>query len=251
VTTVHAISPKASRVLWSIVSLFVFIAVAVVIRRMVALAAGPGANDKLGLDTHFAQHTALTLAHIIPALVFIILAPLQFIGRVRTRAPRFHRWLGRLLVGLGLVIGIPALPMTFMMNVGGVSETAAIVLFDTRFLFFLAKGYVAVRRRDYLRHREWMIRMFSIALGVAAVRPVMGIFFATRELSHLTPHDFFGTAFWIGFTLSLIAGESWINYTRQLRTRPPSPLSRPAHSKETSSSAPVASAFCDKPVSRQ
>jgi len=28
------------------------------------------------------------------------------------------------------------------------------------------------------------------------------------------PHEFFGTAFWIGFTLHLIAAEAWINYTR-------------------------------------
>jgi len=30
----------------------------------------------------------------------------------------------------------------------------------------------------------------------------------------VTPHDFFGTAFWLGFTMHLIAAESWIDYTR-------------------------------------
>jgi hypothetical protein len=28
------------------------------------------------------------------------------------------------------------------------------------------------------------------------------------------PKEFFGTAFWIGFTLQMIAAEIWINYTR-------------------------------------
>lgn len=42
----------------------------------------------------------------------------------------------------------------------------------------------------------------------------MGVFFATRGITHLTPHDFFGIAFWLGFTLQLIAAEIWINYTR-------------------------------------
>jgi hypothetical protein len=28
------------------------------------------------------------------------------------------------------------------------------------------------------------------------------------------PRDFFGTAFWIGFTLQMITAEIWINYTR-------------------------------------
>jgi hypothetical protein len=59
-----------------------------------------------------------------------------------------------------------------------------------------------------------MIRVFAIGSAVAAIRPIVGIFFATRKLTHLTPHDFFGIAFWLGFTIQLMAAEIWINYTR-------------------------------------
>jgi hypothetical protein len=31
------------------------------------------------------------------------------------------------------------------------------------------------------------------------------------------PHEFFGTAFWIGFTVQMMAAEIWINYTRSGR----------------------------------
>jgi hypothetical protein len=31
----------------------------------------------------------------------------------------------------------------------------------------------------------------------------------------LTPHEFFGTAFWLGFTIQSIAAEIWIDYTRR------------------------------------
>src|ERR1035441_11074087 len=40
--------------------------------------------------------------------------------------------------------------------------------------------------------------------GIATTRPVMGIFFATSRLTHLMPHEFFGIAFWIGFTTTLV-----------------------------------------------
>jgi hypothetical protein len=33
--------------------------------------------------------------------------------------------------------------------------------------------------------------------------------------SGLPPQVFFGTAFWIGFTLQLLAAEIWINYSRK------------------------------------
>ena len=40
-------------------------------------------------------------------------------------------------------------------------------------------------------------------------------FIATSRLTHLTPYDLFGT----GFTLHLLAAESWINYTRLVACR--------------------------------
>jgi hypothetical protein len=37
------------------------------------------------------------------------------------------------------------------------------------------------------------------------------MFFAFRRL---TPHEFFGIAFWLGFTITFLAAEAWIDYTR-------------------------------------
>jgi hypothetical protein len=59
-----------------------------------------------------------------------------------------------------------------------------------------------------------MIRAFGVSLGIATTRPIVGIFFAARRLSL---DEFFGTAFWLGFTLTLLGAETWIQYTR---TRP-------------------------------
>jgi len=51
---------------------------------------------------------------------------------------------------------------------------------------------------------------------VATIRPIVAIFFATSRFSGLTPYEFFGTAFWIGFVLHLVAAEVWIQRTRPL-----------------------------------
>jgi hypothetical protein len=47
----------------------------------------------------------------------------------------------------------------------------------------------------------------------------MGAFFATASLTGMTPHDFFGIAFWIGLALTSVAGEVWIRYTRHFGRR--------------------------------
>jgi uncharacterized membrane protein len=175
----------------------------------------PKANKRFYVpEDGFGEHTALTLVHILPAFLFITLAPLQFIKSLRYKHLRLHKIFGRIVFASGLIIGISALIMSFTMSIGGVSETAATTLFAILFLFSLIKAFIHVHHHRIALHREWMIRAFAIGFAVATVRPIVGIFFATSALTGLTVHDFFGTAFWLGFTLHLIAAEAWINYTR-------------------------------------
>ena len=227
------INPKIRRrrLLWGMVFLLVFIGVAVVARRTAHLvpivingynppapSSDPRFAQLIALDDIFARYPVLTLIHILPALVFLILAPLQFSQAFRERHLRWHRLNGRILLVCGLVIGVSALVMSFgMPAIGGVNQAAATTFFALFYLIALGKAYRHIRRREIAQHREWMIRAFSIALAVATIRPIVAIFFATSRFSGLTPDEFFGTAFWIGFVLHLIAAEVWVNRTRPLR----------------------------------
>jgi len=174
----------------------------------------PAAGPTAGLDAGFARHETLTIIHIIPGLLFMLLAPLQFVKRIRVRRPALHRWIGRTVVGLGMVIGGSALVMSPQMAIGGPTETAATTLFGCVFLFAMIRGFIYIRRGNRRLHREWMIRAFAIGMAVATIRPIVGVFFATSRLTHLTPHDFFGVAFWLGFTIQFLIAEMWIRYTR-------------------------------------
>jgi uncharacterized membrane protein YsdA (DUF1294 family) len=122
--------------------------------------------------------------------------------------------MGRVVLASGMIVGSTALVMSPQMAIGGANETAATMFFAIVFLFALIKAFLAICRGKVAVHREWMIRAFAIGLAVATIRPIVGVFFATRSITHLTPHEFFGTAFWLGFTMQLIAAEIWINYTR-------------------------------------
>jgi hypothetical protein len=94
-----------------------------------------------------------------------------------------------------MVIGGSALVMSPQMATGGLTETAVTTLFGSFFLFAMIRGFIYIRRRNSRLHREWMIRAFATGMAVAAVRHIVGLFFATSRLTHLTPHDFFGIAF--------------------------------------------------------
>ena len=211
------VSKKATRLVWTGVILLVIIGVAAVTRRTLVLLwpgtfSGGKSNPAVALDAGFARHVTLTLIHILPGALFLVLAPLQFVPGIRAKHLRLHRWMGRVLLISGLIIGTSALVMSYTMNIGGPNETAATTLYGILFLICLMQAYRYIRRKEVARHREWMIRAYGIGLGVATTRPIVGMFFAFRRLA---PHEFFGIAFWLGFTITAIAAEGWVEYTRQ------------------------------------
>ena len=188
----------------------IVIAVAVVLRRLVAFAhPTQSAPPQLAqLDAVFRSHAVLTLAHILPALAFVLIAPLIYL-------PRFSHveWPERLLFPLGAIVGITAYSMSAY-AVGGWVEISAVLFFNTLFLYslFRARGYR--RRGDDLLKRRWLTRAIAILLGIATTRPVMGVFFATSALTHLTPQQFFGFAFWIGFSINTLVVEIWLRSSK-------------------------------------
>ena len=184
----------------------IVIAVAVVIRRLFALAAPShgGPPQMAGLDDSFASHAAMTLAHIIPALFFVLLAPFVVFSRFARL-----QWPERILFPLGAIVGLTAYAMSAF-AVGGWIERSAVFFFDTLFLYSLARAFWHRQRGEPLLKRRWLLRSIAILLGIATTRPVMGVFFATSAVTHLVPSQFFGVAFWIGFSINTIVFEFWL-----------------------------------------
>jgi hypothetical protein len=179
----------------------IVISVAVVLRRTAALAHPPqSAPPQLAeLDAAFASHAALTLAHILPALAFVLLTPFVYVRQFGGAA-----WPKRFLYPLGSVVGVTAYAMS-KYSIGGWTERSAVLLFNSLFLFSLFQAW-RLRREPVLTLR-WMTRAIAVLLGIATTRPVMGIFFATSRFTHLSPTQFFGIAFWIGFSINTLIVE--------------------------------------------
>src|SRR5882757_4389359 len=186
---------KANRALvrfvWFAVIFLALIGIAVATRRSVVLLK-PGSlssrnNPAADLDKAFTDRRTLTLTHILPAMLFMVLGPLQFVRGLRSKYPRIHRWCGRIFLTVSAVVGVTGLTLAVGKTIGGVDEKAAIVLFGSFFLIALAKGLWHALRREFVQHREWMIRGYAIGLAVATVRPIMGTFFAAALLHGHAP----------------------------------------------------------------
>jgi hypothetical protein len=165
-------------------------------------------------DSSFAAHPAATLLHVVPGGLFLALAPLQFSSRLRTRHARVHRWSGRLLLVAGTVSALNGLYFGLSMPFSGPPEAVAIALFGALFLLALARGYLAIRRRDQASHREWMIRAFAVALGISTVRAIGGLLDVVLSAAGVAPTTVFLVSIWLGWTVTLAAAEAWIRRTR-------------------------------------
>jgi hypothetical protein len=163
------------------------------------------------LDATFSSHSVLTAAHIIPAAVFVLLAAGTLLRRAKSD------WLDRLFFLFGAITGGTAYMMT-RYAIGGWVERSAVLVFNTWFLFSLASAYWFHLRGEPARKREWTTRAVGILLGIATTRPVMGVFFATSALTHLAPQQFFGIAFWIGFSINAILIEFWLHSKRRAQS---------------------------------
>jgi len=188
----------------------IVIAVAVALRRFVALVhpSQTGPPAMAALDSAFASHATLTFAHITSATAFVLVAPL-----VIFRAAKSGLW-ERLLFPLGAVVGVTAYAMSIP-AFGGWVERSAVLFFNSVFLFSMARAYWYARAGESFQKMRWLTRAIGILLGIATTRPVMGIFFATSRLTHLEPRQFFGVAFWIGFSINTIIVEAWLRSGRQ------------------------------------
>jgi len=137
--------------------------------------------------------------------MFVVLAPFVYLRRFAGAA-----WPERLLFFFGMVVGVSAYAMS-RYSVGGWVERSAVLLFNSLFLFSLFQAW-RFRREPVLKLR-WITRAIAILLGIATTRPVMGIFFATSRITHLSPEQFFGVAFWIGFSINTVIVELWLRST--------------------------------------
>lgn len=217
------IKPSRRAPTWLRIAFWISIAIstAVVVRRLVALAT-PGGNappQMVKLDHTFAAHAPLTLIHIIPALLFVLVAPF-----IAFRSQRANVSFERAFYILGAVVGLTAYAMSTF-AVGGWIERSAVLVYNSFYLLSLTRAYVYRLRHNPSLERRWQLRALAILLGIATTRPVMGVFFATARLTHLVPEQFFGIAFWIGFSINVVAFELWI---RSADRRPLDDV--PAHS---------------------
>lgn len=166
-----------------------------------------------GFEDRYYAHPYMTLVHVSSGFFFMVLGPLQFMPSIRRRWLNFHRWCGRIFLIASLVGVLTALLFVTDLPVfGNFASRVGVVFASGLFLVALVKGYLHVRRREIAQHREWMIRLFAIGLGISTFRVLIPLLMMPPLRATFT--EAWDTVVWLGFALNIVVAETWINLTR-------------------------------------
>jgi uncharacterized membrane protein len=175
-----------------------------------------GGASTMPSDARYDASPLPVVVHIVCASVFAIVGALQFSPQMRRRHPAWHRRAGRVLVVAGLGVALSALWLNqFFPRAGATRE----VLYPLRMAFGAAMvitivlGFRAARRRDFSRHRAWMIRSYAIGLVAGTQVFTLGIGGAVFGTGDLTTALMMGAA----WAINLAVGERAIRRKRPRR----------------------------------
>jgi len=164
----------------------------------------------------FEAHRVGLGLHVFGAVFALALGPFQFLARLRARHLNLHRWMGRLYLGLGVLVGgLAGLYMAQFAH-GGLAGKLG---FGTLAVLWLATGERAfhyAHHGDVTAHRRWMIRSFAMTFGAVTLRLYLPI-------APMLGYDFmdgYRLTAWLAWIPNLIVVELWMRRQDARRLQP-------------------------------
>lgn len=211
----------ATRGSWRVPIALLALATVPVIAGSLRLVELSGGAATMPSNARFEATPLPVVIHIVSAIVFALVGAFQFSRRLRRRHRGWHRRAGRVVMVAGLGVALSALWLNqFFPREGATREVLypIRVLFGVALVLTIALGFSAARRRNFARHRAWMIRSYAIGLVAGTQVFTLGFgepIFGTGDLA---------TAFLLvaAFGINLAVAEWAIRKRPRRRTSVPS-----------------------------
>ncbi len=148
-----------------------------------SLSALAAQGDSGALAANYVDRPAVIQAafylHIIFGGLALLLSPLQFSARLRGRAPRGHRAIGRVALASIVVGGLAGVVLSTT-NLAGPIGTAGFGLLGVLWVIFAGTAFRAIRGGDVPAHRRWMVRAFALTYAAVTLRLWLGVLIAAQ-----------------------------------------------------------------------
>jgi hypothetical protein len=139
------------------------------------------------------------------AATALLVGPWQFLGQVRARWPKVHRWIGRTYVFACLIGGFAGLLIASGSTAGPIAR-AGFGLLAVVWLGVNIQAYSLALARRFPEHREWMIRSFALTFAAVTLRIEMPL----AAVLHLDPLASYRAISWLAWVPNLALAELYL-----------------------------------------
>jgi uncharacterized membrane protein len=158
------------------------------------------------IKARFLSEPLMGWSHTMGGAVAAIIGPFQFLRFLRNRCRAVHVWLGRIYLLSVLAGGLAGL--YFAISFSGDGAGKGFTFLAIAWLFTGSMAYRAIRRRDILTHRRWMIRNYALTFAAATLRVEL----AALLMSGVSFTVAYPTVAWSSWVPNLLIVETWLRW---------------------------------------
>lgn len=154
--------------------------------------------------------------HVFASAVALLLGPFQFSARLRRNHLQIHRWMGRIYLSVGVLLGGLSGLYISQFAFGGPVARLGFSALAVAWLYTGLRAYLAIRRRDIALHQTWMLRNFSLTFAAVMLRLyIPGAMLAGLDFA--TAYTFIAWLCWV----PNLAVTEWLGPALHQRTQQP------------------------------
>jgi len=155
----------------------------------------------------FLAHAPVLYAHVFASTVALLIGPFQFSRRLRDGNRSLHRWMGRVYLSVGVLVGGLAGLYLAWFAFGGPVARVGFGLMAMAWLYTGVRAYLAIRRGDIQRHREWMFFNFSLTFAAVTLRLYMPL----SQLAGVPVEVAYPVVAWLCWVPNLLVAKLLLN----------------------------------------
>ena len=149
--------------------------------------------------------------HVFSAIISLLAGFTQFSPQLLRDNPKVHRLIGKIYVANILLINFPVGLIMGVYANGGLPGKTAFLLLDTLWFFFTLKAYTSVRNRQFVDHKNYMIRSYAMTFSAFTLRSWKLILSNTINID-LT--ELYVIDAWLAFLPNLVIAEIIIRWNK-------------------------------------
>ncbi|MBI3719954.1 MAG: DUF2306 domain-containing protein [Sphingobacteriales bacterium] len=163
--------------------------------------------NQQSFDDFWPGYAPWLLLHITGGLIALIIGPFQFISSIRKNYTHIHRFMGKTYLISILIGGLASLILSIdkmLIHEKAYTFGGGLVGLAVAWLTCSAMAYWAVRSKNFVQHREWMVRSYVVTCAFTSFRL---IFRLLVEKFHVDPGQTAGLMAWACWAAPLFVTE--------------------------------------------